>query len=86
MPIDAKVTSGSSGTCGGSAGFSRNRVIRPCRSESMQPNALASARGTRMPATVTPAAESTWWETICDGSIRYTWSAPNTTMWSGRSS
>ncbi len=70
MPIEANVTSGSSGTDGGSDGFSRNSVILPESSEAMQPNALASARGTRMPATVTPAPLSMCWAIICDGSMR----------------
>ncbi len=52
----------------------------------MQPNARAWERGTRMPATVTPAPVAMCWSTICDGSMRYTWSAPKTTMYSGRSS
>jgi hypothetical protein len=86
LPIDANVTFGSSGTDGGDDGFSRKRVIFPDASESMQPNAFASLRGTRIPATVTPAPASTCSATICDGSIRYTWSAPKTTMWSGFSS
>ena len=46
----------------------------------MQPNAFASARGTRMPATVTPAPLSMCAVSIWLGSMRYTWSAPNTTM------
>ena len=54
--------------------------MRPDSSASMQPNAVASARGTRMPATVAPAPLSMWNWTICSGSMRYTWSAPNTTM------
>ncbi len=49
-------------------------------SASITPNALASLRGTRMPATVAPAPDSMCCATICGGSIRYTWSAPNTTM------
>jgi hypothetical protein len=52
----------------------------------MMPKLDASARGTLIPATVTPAPDSTWCSTICRGSIRYTWSAPKTTMWSGWSS
>ena len=52
----------------------------------MQPNAVASARGTRIPATVAPAPLATCWAIIWAGSIRYTWSAPNTAMWSGHSS
>jgi hypothetical protein len=86
LPIEANVTSGSSGTCGGSDGFSRNWVISPVESESMQPNAFASARGTRIPATVTPAPLSTCCSSIWPGSIRYTLSAPKTAMCSGRSS
>ena len=74
------MTSGSSGTDGGSLGFSRNSVISPVSSEAMQPNAFASARGTRMPATVTPAPLSMCAVSIWLGSMRYTWSAPNTTM------
>ncbi len=60
--------------------------MRPDSSLSIQPNANASLRGTRIPATVTPAPDSMWCCTICSGSIRYTWSAPNTTMYSGSSS
>ena len=44
--------------------------MRPVSSEAMQPNALASARGTRIPATVTPAPDSACWAIICAGSIR----------------
>jgi glucose-1-phosphate adenylyltransferase len=55
---------------GGCAGFSRNWVIRPDSSLSLQPNANASLRGTRIPATVTPAPEAMCWATICSGSIR----------------
>jgi len=80
LPIEAKVASGSSGTPGGSSGFSTKRVIWPTASASMQPKALAVDRGTLIPATVTPAPVVTCWPTICEGSIRYTWSAPNTTM------
>lgn len=65
---------------GGSSGFSTNLRMRPDSSESMQPKAVASLRGTRMPATVAPAPLSMWNRTICSGSIRYTWSAPKTTM------
>ena len=65
---------------GGSSGFSMKLRMRPESSASMQPNALASLRGTRMPATVAPAPLSMWNWTICSGSIRYTWSAPKTTM------
>ena len=36
----------------------------------MTPNELASARGTRIPATVTPAPEEMWDSSICRGSIR----------------
>ena len=39
-----------------------------------------------MPATVTAAPDSMCWATICRGSMRYTWSAPNTTTYSGLSS
>ena len=52
----------------------------------MTPNSVASVRGTRIPATVAPAPDSMCASTICDASIRYTWSAPNTTMMSGCSS
>ncbi|CAM5371213.1 hypothetical protein SVIOM342S_05127 [Streptomyces violaceorubidus] len=45
-----------------------------------------SARGTRIPATVTPAPDSMCWASIWRGSIRYTWSAPNTATYSGCSS
>ncbi len=54
----------------GSAGFSTNSRMRPDSSASMQPNAVASARGTRIPATVAPAPLSMWDCTICSGSIR----------------
>ncbi|GLE52302.1 hypothetical protein ATCCBAA256_18710 [Mycobacterium montefiorense] len=80
MPIETNVVSGSSGVPGGSSGFSTKLWIWPDSSQSIQPNAEASARGTRMPATVAPAPLSMWKRTICSGSIRYTWSAPKTTM------
>ena len=50
------------------------------------PNSDASARGTRIPATVTPLPRSMCAGTIWEASIRYTWSAPNTTMMSGLAS
>ena len=53
---------------------------------SMTPNSVALSLGTLIPATVSPAPPSMWASTICDASIRYTWSAPNTTTYSGSSS
>ena len=44
---------------GGSAGFSRNEVIRPVPSTSMTPKAEASARGTVRQPTVTSAPLAT---------------------------
>ena len=58
----------------------------PDSSASITPNALASLRGTRRPATVTPAPVARCCSIICAGSIRYTWSAPKTTTMSGRAS
>jgi hypothetical protein len=52
----------------------------------MTPNARASFLGTGRPATVTDAPDCTCWLIICRASIRNTWSAPNTTTMSGRSS
>ena len=41
---------------GGSAGFSRKpAIVRPSGAVSMTPNWVACTRGTRIPATVTPA-------------------------------
>ncbi|COX12113.1 Uncharacterised protein [Mycobacterium tuberculosis] len=70
MPIETNVVSGSSGVPGGSSGFSTKLRIRPESSASIQPNAVAFSRGTRMPATVAPAPLSMWNRTICSGSIR----------------
>ena len=58
---------------------------RPSAAVLITPNCQPSA-GTRMPATVAPAPFSMCACTICEASIRYTWSAPKTTMMSGRSS
>ena len=68
--MDANVVSGSSGVPGGSDGFSKNSVIVPSSSDWMQPNACASERGTRMPATVAALPEAMWSSTICEGSMR----------------
>ena len=46
---------------GGFSGFSMKLRMRPESSASMQPNELASLRGTRMPATVAPAPLSMWY-------------------------
>ncbi len=85
--MDAKASSGLSISPGGSAGFSRKSAIRtPSSAVLMTPNWSASLRGTRIPATETAAPDSMWASTIWEASIRYTWSAPNTTMMSGFSS
>ena len=52
----------------------------------MTPNWSAIGFGCRMAATVTPAPDSMCCSTICEKSIRYTWSAPTTTTMSGFSS
>jgi hypothetical protein len=81
LPIDANVSSGLSASPGGSAGFSRKSlIVTPSSAVSITPNAVASRRGTRIPATETPAPDSMCDLTIWEASIRYTWSAPNTTM------
>ena len=72
----------------GAVGFSRNARIFEVSagSTSMTPNWSASLIGWRMAATVAAAPESTCAATICEKSMRYTWSAPTTTMMSGPSS
>ena len=52
----------------------------------MTPNWSDIEIGCRMAATVTPAPDSRCCSTICEKSIRYTWSAPTTTTMSGFSS
>jgi hypothetical protein len=68
--MEAKLSSGASGSPGGSAGFSRKPFTLPLASASMTPNSVASLRGTRSPAMVTPALVCRCWSIICDGSIR----------------
>ena len=84
----ARISSGESGRPSGSAGFSRNALIFVWSSAetSMTPNSPAMPIGWRIAATVTPAPDSTCCSTICEKSIRYTWSAPTTTTMSGLSS
>ena len=84
----ARISSGESGRPSGSVGFSRKARIRVGSSgtTSMTPNSVDIAIGCRMAATVTPAPDSTCCSTICEKSIRYTWSAPTTTTMSGFSS
>ena len=85
--MDANVSSGRPGSAGGSAGFSRNAsIVSPSVAVWITPNSVASVRGTEIAETVTPAPPSRCWSIICRGSIRYTWSAPNTMTMSGRSS
>ena len=45
-------------------------MVRPSAAVEMTPNSLASERGMRMPATVTPAPWAMCCSTICRGSIR----------------
>jgi len=52
----------------------------------MTPNWSARDRGWRMPATVIGAPDAMCASTICEKSMRYTWSAPTMTTMSGRSS
>ena len=66
MPMEASAVPGSPGIPGGSAGFSRNSVIRPASSTAITPKALASARGTGMQPTVTSAPLSTCWASITE--------------------
>ena len=68
--MEAKTSSGESGRPGGSSGFSRKASILVPTPGSITPNADASARGARMPATVTPAPESMWASIIWRGSMR----------------
>jgi hypothetical protein len=70
LPIDTNDSSGESGRPGGSAGFSRNASSLRPSPVWITPNELAVLRGTRMPATVTPAPDSMCWSIICRGSIR----------------
>ena len=85
--MEANARSSWPGIGGGSAGFSRNAsIVRPSLAVLMTPNALASGRGTGSAATVTPAPQAMCWSIICIGSMRNTWSAPNTATMSGLSS
>ncbi len=85
--MEANTLSGSSARPGGSAGFSRKRsTVSPSEPGVITPNEDDSVRGTLIPATVTPAPLSMCWLSIWRGSMRYTWSAPNTATYSGRSS
>ncbi len=85
--MDANAWSWRPGIGGGSAGFSRNAsMVRPSLAVLMTPNADASARGTGIAATVTPAPYDRCCSIICIGSIRNTWSAPKTATMSGWSS
>jgi len=68
--MDANDSSGLSGRPGGSSGFSRNRAMRPPASASMIPKALASRRGTRMPAIVASMPEAMWVLTMSSTFIR----------------
>lgn len=69
------------GRPGGSAGFSRKlSTWTPSEAGVMIPNEEASALGTLIPATVTPAPFSMCCWSIWRGSMRYTWSAPKTAM------
>ena len=45
-------------------------IERALASVSITPNGEDSARGMRMPATVTPAPDSMCWSSICQGSMR----------------
>ena len=45
-------------------------MLMPSSAVLITPNAVASLRGTRIPATVASAPVSMWSATICDGSIR----------------
>ena len=54
-------------------------MCRPSGAVWMTPNWLEIDFGMRMPATVTPAPLAMCAWIICIGSMRYTWSAPNTT-------
>src|SRR5262249_55137518 len=67
------------GMASGSAGFSWNSLIDVPRGPIwITPRAVASARGTAMAATVTPAPDARCWSITCRGSIRYTWSEHKT--------
>ena len=64
---------GSLASGGGSAGFSRKAsMVRPSAAVWTIPKSVASARGTGMAATVTPAPCAWCCVTICIMSIRYT--------------
>ncbi len=52
----------------------------------MMPKSRPSSMGTGMAATVHSAFFSRWYSSIVATSIRYTWSAPKTKIWSGSSS
>ena len=64
VPIDASAQPGLSGISGGFAGFSKKSRMRPSAPTCMTPNALASATGTSMQATVTSAPSLTCWTSI----------------------
>ena len=69
--VNERISAGASGMPTASVGFSRNDAIRtPSAAGSMTPDRLASASGTRSPATVTPAPEAMCCSTICAGSMR----------------
>ena len=77
----ASTSAGLSGRPTASFGFSRQREMRSGRaaSISMTPNWSDCASGWRMAATVQPTPDSMCASTICEKSMRYTWSAPTTT-------
>ena len=64
MPMLASAQPGRSGSSGGCAGFSTNDTMRSVASTCMTPNAVASAAGTSMQATVTSAPEFTCWTSM----------------------
>ena len=70
--MEARISSGESGSPGVSLGFSTKALIFPrlSGSVSMTPNWSAKERGWRMPATVHGRPEAMWWSSIWEKSMR----------------